>query len=192
MRENSMKMNMLLSSIILICSSVAVAESKKGLFEENNGTFTKSILKGKTVHTTLYVANDEMALLDEKETYVTDRKKHVLGYQILKIAPKELNKKLSDESIPYMRVYYTSKIRSDRNRYISTGKIIVELDAGTSVDEFLQQQDLILVRTINAKLGVYLFTVENKENVIEISNRLNSLKEVKQATPEWIKPILFR
>lgn len=187
-----MKINIFLLLLVLFYSSVSVAQSKKELFADGNGTLTKSILESKSIRTTLYRANDELALPENNHTKNLDVKKTLLGYQIIKIDPKEYNKRLSHLSIPYMRVFYTSRLKNERSRYISTGNIIVELDSFVSVSEFAKERNLVLLRTISSTNGVYLFSPEITGEIIEMSNKLNTLKEVKQATPEWIKPVLLR
>jgi hypothetical protein len=188
MRRNIFSMMFI---FICICSGEA-AETKSAVLTQEKEILTPVILFTKSEKRVLYSAKDEVALQEQDPKEFAGEKKYSLGYRILKISPKKINETLSDPLLRYKRVFYRSSMRNERNRYIATGNIVVQLTSGISPQEFAAQQHLVFLRPVNSRLGIYLFSTGRYEDVIDLSNRLNQANTAVRIEPEWIRPVLLR
>jgi hypothetical protein len=188
MRRNIFSMILM---VVCICSSEAV-ETKSAVSTQKKETLTEVILYTKSEKRVFYSAKDEVALQEQDPKEIAGEKKDSLGYRILKISPEKIHETLVDPLLRYKRVFYRSPVRNDRNRYIATGNIVVRLTSGISPQEFAAQEDLVFLRPVNSRLGIYLFSTGRNEDVIDLSNRLNQANTADHIEPEWIKPVLLR
>ncbi|WP_345970012.1 hypothetical protein WCX72_12240 [Sulfurimonas sp. HSL1-6] len=144
---------------------------------------TKQVLQTKKASMVFYRAEDEMALL---------RSPGASAKRVVKAAPAEVAAKTASSGSEYRRVFYTSERRSERNRFIATGNVLIRLQPDVRPEAFAAAQGLTLMQTVNASAGIYLFAPAGAGEVIDQTNRLNTLPEVDYAEPEWVKPILLR
>lgn len=177
--------------VACICSGEA-AETKSAVLTQKKETLTEVTLYTKSEKRVFYSAKDEVALQEQDLKGLVGEKKHSLGYRILKISPEKIHETLADPLLRYKRVFYRSSMRNERNRYIATGNIVVQLTSGISPQEFAAQQHLVFLRPVNSKLGIYLFSTGRYEDVIDLSNRLNRANMAVHIEPEWIRPVLLR
>ena len=112
--------------------------------------------------------------------------------RVVTAAPAEVAAKTAAAGSEYRRVFYMSERRSERNRFIATGNVLVRLQPGIAAEAFAAAQGLTLLQRVNARAGIYLFAPAAGGELIGQSNRLNTLPEVDYAEPEWIKPRLLR
>ncbi|MEJ2501639.1 MAG: hypothetical protein P8Y65_11105 [Campylobacterales bacterium] len=106
--------------------------------------------------------------------------------------PEQLKEKLADASSSYGYVYYGSRLKSERSRYIATGRIMVQLDPGVPVSSLASAKHLTVVKPVNAKLGIFLLEPSSRLDLVQQCNELNTMPQVKYASPEWIRPVLLR
>ena len=168
-------------------AAVSAAESK--LMQGKSGASTPYELQTKHSKTLLYAADDEMARLEAGGSGAQPR---MLGYRIFAVSPTELKQKLADTASHNLPVFYASPQRSARSRYIATGNLIVQLEPGISAERFASQQHLTLLRPVDAGAGIFLMAPASPQGLVRESNTLNTLPEVKNASPEWIRPVLLR
>jgi hypothetical protein len=177
--------------VACICSGEA-AETKSAVLTQKKETLTEVTLYTKSEKRVFYSAKDEVALQEQDLKGLVCEKKHSLGYRILKISPEKIHETLADPLLRYKRVFYRSSMRNERNRYIATGNIVVQLTSGISPQEYAKQQHLVFLRPVNSKLGIHLFSTGRYEDVIDLSNRLNRANTAVHIEPEWIRPVLLR
>lgn len=185
-----MKRVLFFIALCLIYPQLAAAADplKKTLLKPKDAMLTKQVLRTKVGSTVFYAADDEVASLKAGK----DGVKNARGFALTAIAPSELKEKLSDPSSPYRRVFYSSPMRSEKTRYVSTGEILVQLKPGVSVSDIVSETNLTVVKTVNAKLGIYLLEPSSRLDLVQQCNELNTMPQVKYASPEWIRPVLLR
>jgi hypothetical protein len=181
-------------ALCLIYPQLAAAAdpSKKALFKSEDALLTKQVLRTKVGSTVFYAADDEVADMDEGEGKASAAAISTRGYSLMRIAPSELKEKLADPSSPYRRVFYSSPMRSEETRYVSTGRILVQLQQGVSVGSLASEKHLVVVKTVNAAVGIYLLEPSSRLDLVQQCNELNTMPQVKYASPEWIRPVLLR
>ncbi|MDD3592448.1 MAG: hypothetical protein PHO65_07390 [Sulfurovum sp.] len=188
MRKNIFSMMLIFACI---CSSEA-AETKSAALTQKKETLTQVILFTKSEKRVFYSAKDEVAREEQDTKELAGEQTHSLGYRILKISPEKIDETLADPLLRYKRVFYRSSMRNERNRYIATGNIVVQLTSAISPHEYAAQQHLVFLRPVNSRLGIYLFSTGRYEDVIGLSNRLNRANTAVHIEPEWIRPVLLR
>ena len=153
------------------------------------GVSTPHVLEAKHSKSVFYAADDEMA---RAETGVSGAVQQTLGYRLIPVAPSELKQKLAEKGSDNLQVFYTSPQRSARNRYIATGNLVVQLAPGVDPQAFAAENHLTLLRPVYAEGGIYLMATISPAAIIEESNTLNALPQVKHVSPDWIRPVLLR
>ena len=186
-------MKQIILGALLAFGSVLTAgtPTKAALFPEQNGGMTKNILQTKSGLTMFYRSDDEAAVLDWQTVPKSGARSSLLGYRLVKGSAAELAKKFSG-SADYHRVFYTSKVKNERNRYIETGNMLVKLAPRTSVEDFVSSHQLKLLKVVDGRIGLYLIAPDSRGDIIARCNSLNALPEVESAGPEWIRPVLLR
>ncbi|WP_345988231.1 hypothetical protein WCX18_12190 [Sulfurimonas sp. HSL1-2] len=152
-------------------------------FAADAPTMTKQVLETKKSVMVFYRAEDEMAVSPAAGASAK---------RVVAVAPAEVAAKTAASGSEYRRVFYTSERRSERNRFIATGNVLVRLQPGTAPETFAAGQGFTLLQAVNASAGIYLFAPAGAGELIGQTNRLNTLPEVDYAEPEWIKPVLLR
>ena len=66
-----------------------------------------------------------------------------------------------------------------------TNKLIVKLKEGTSIIEILKKFNLVLEKKIGKR--IYLLKCHDKSLTLQISNNLNSEKDIEYSQPDFIK-----
>jgi hypothetical protein len=185
---------MVVFAVILLASSLGAAPSKALLMQRKAEGLTKSVLKSKSSSRPFYRAEDELALpQNAKAAAGAGAAGRRAGYRVLSMAPAAVEETLSERgAAAYRRVYYTSAIKSPRNRFIATGNMLVQLAPGITAEAFAAAQWLTLLGSVNAPERIFMFSPLSRQDLIGQCNRLNTLEEVTFATPEWIKPVRLR
>jgi len=185
---------MVIFAAALLAPSLDAASSKALLMQRQSDGMTKNVLKGKSSSSVFYRAENELALPQDAKTAAgTETVGVAAGYRVLSMAPAAAEAALSETGASaYRRVYYTSGIKSPRNRFIATGNILVQLAPGIAAEAFAASQWLTLLGSVNAQERIFLFSPLSRQDLIGQCNRLNTLEGVAFATPEWIKPVRLR
>ena len=71
-----------------------------------------------------------------------------------------------------------------------TDKLIVKLENSDSLEQYLNEFNLTLEKTLDQNL--YLLKVTNKNSTIDISNQLNEKDDILFSHPDFIKKMLGR
>lgn len=80
-------------------------------------------------------------------------------------------------------IYYLYGVKSDRTKVVSNGTLVIELEKDTDLKEFAESNNLKFVRENST--GTYIFKNLSNEDIVLVSNRLNSLSETISVTPNW-------
>jgi hypothetical protein len=187
-----MKRVMLSALLFFGCLTASAAPSKAPLSFSNGGGMKESILQTKSNKMMFYRAEDEAVLLDGQGASKVGTPMRPSGYRLVTGNAAAIKEKLDEASSPYRRVFYTSFIKSDRNRYVETGNILVKLAEGVRADDFAAAHNLSLLKAVDGQSRLYLFAPGSRQDIIGQSNSLNKTSGVEYASPEWIKPILLR
>ncbi len=73
---------------------------------------------------------------------------------------------------------------------IVKNQIIVKFISTNNIEKYIKEYDLILVKQLDKNL--YLFKINDKNNLFDITNQLGNKNDIKYAQPDFIKERYLR
>ena len=80
-------------------------------------------------------------------------------------------------------VYYIYGIKDESAKFISDGTVIVSFLSSINISKFSKDNKLELIRKNSS--GTYIFRNLENIDIIEKSNKLSNLENIKIASPNW-------
>ena len=145
------------------------------------------ILKQKTGPSLVFVqVADEVVVRDRSMQMRTIKRNPALSAGAFKTKLAEVQ----GQEGQVLKVYYRGGLKNAANRFIATGRLLISFGktSGVNYQKFAEIHQLQFIKEVNRLYKTAVFQPLQEFDLIDLTNQLNQLPEVRNASPDWISP----